>query len=143
MPMAMPLNVIPTGVSPVLQTRSLDRWFNTCTVLASGSLQNCAAGEQPVWRAKNVYMLQTGSPYLTSVRLPGIRNVDISVTKSNRITERVDLLFRADLINATNTAQFYGGPVTDANNANFGHIAGAMDQSNLPRFVQLSMKLRF
>jgi hypothetical protein len=39
--------------------------------------------------------------------------------------------------------QFYNGPVTDVNNPNFGRIAGAVSQSNLPRFIQLSMKLEF
>lgn len=60
-----------------------------------------------------------------------------------RLSERVDLLFRADFINAFNSPQFFNGPVVDVNSGNFGRIAGAMDQSNLPRFVQLSMKLRF
>ncbi len=69
--------------------------------------------------------------------------MDISVIKHNRITERIDLLFRADFINAFNSPQFFNGPVDDVNNANFGRISGAMDQSNLPRFVQLSMKLTF
>jgi hypothetical protein len=76
-------------------------------------------------------------------RLLPIRNLDASVIKSNYIHERFDLLFRVDFINATNTPQFFSGPVTDVNNGNFGRISGAMDQSNLPRFVQFSLKLRF
>jgi hypothetical protein len=77
------------------------------------------------------------------VRIPGIHNVDLSLIKHNHITERIDLLFRADFINAFNSPQFFNGPVNDVNNGNFGRIAAAMDQSNLPRFVQFSMKLRF
>jgi hypothetical protein len=77
------------------------------------------------------------------VRLPPIRNLDASVIKNNYIHERFDLLFRVDFINATNTPQFFSGPVTDVNNGNFGRISGAMDQSNLPRFIQFSLKLRF
>ena len=46
-------------------------------------------------------------------------------------------------INAFNSPQFFSGPIDDVNNANFGRVSGAMDQSNLPRFVQLSMKLQF
>jgi hypothetical protein len=52
-------------------------------------------------------------------------------------------VFRADFINAFNSPQFFSGPVTDVNNGNFGRISGAMDQSNLPRFIQLSLKLQF
>jgi hypothetical protein len=65
------------------------------------------------------------------------------VIKHSRITERLDLVFRADFINAFNSPQFFSGPVTDVNNGNFGRISGAMDQSNLPRFIQLSLKLQF
>jgi hypothetical protein len=83
------------------------------------------------------------SSRLASVRLPGIHNVDISVIKRNRITERISLLFRADFINGFNSPQFYSGPVTSVTSGNFGRISGAMDQSNLPRFIQLSMKLVF
>ena len=52
-------------------------------------------------------------------------------------------MFRVDFLNATNTPQFFSGPITDVNHGNFGRIAGAMDQSNLPRFIQFSMKLKF
>ena len=46
-------------------------------------------------------------------------------------------------MNATNTPQFFNGPILDVNSGNFGRISGALDQSNLPRFVQLSLKLQF
>jgi hypothetical protein len=83
------------------------------------------------------------SSRLASVRIPGVHNVDISVIKRNRLTERVDLVFRADFINGFNSPQFFSGPVTTVTSGNFGRISGAIDQSNLPRFIQLSMKLRF
>ena len=60
-----------------------------------------------------------------------------------RVADTFNLIFRADFINATNTPQFFSGPVTDVNSGNFGRISGAMDQSNLPRFIQFSLKLRF
>ncbi|HWD99994.1 MAG TPA: hypothetical protein VG345_13185, partial [Bryobacteraceae bacterium] len=119
------------------------QWFNTCTLLASGATQNCTAGEQPAWTIRQPDTLQMWSSRLASVRLPGIHNVDISVIKRNRITERISLLFRADFINGFNSPQFYSGPVTSVTSGNFGRISGAMDQSNLPRFIQLSLKLVF
>ena len=80
---------------------------------------------------------------MSGLRLPGIHNVDASIIKHNRITERFDLVFRVDFINAFNSPQFFSGPIIDVNNANFGRISGAMDQSNLPRFIQFSLKLKF
>lgn len=145
----MPLNLanspnsVPTGVNPALANPSLDRWFDNCTLLANGATRGCSGSEPPAWTVRQAFQLQTWSTRLASVRMPGIHNVDISVIKHNRLTERFDLLFRADFINALNSPQFFSGPVTDVNNANFGRIAGAMDQSNLPRFIQLSMKLSF
>ena len=135
-------NSVPLG-NPALSHPTLDRWFNTCTILANGSTRSCLSGEQPVWAVRQPNTLQTWSSLLASVRKPGIHNVDISLIKHTRITERLDLLFRADFINAFNSPQFYNGPVTDVNSPNFVRISGAMDQSNLPRFVQLSMKLQF
>ena len=63
--------------------------------------------------------------------------------KQIAITERFSVTFRAEAMNATNTPQFYSGPTVDINSANFGRISGAIDQTNLPRFVQLSLKLQF
>jgi hypothetical protein len=129
--------------NPALSNPALEQWFNTCTVLANGTTRGCASGQQPVWGVRPANTLQTWSSRLTSVRKPGIHNVDISLIKRTRLTERFNLLFRADFINAFNSPQFFSGPITDVNNSNFGRISGAMDQSNLPRFVQLSMKLQF
>jgi hypothetical protein len=112
-------------------------------LLAGGATRGCAANEQPAWTIRQPDTLQVWSTRLASVRLPGIHNVDISVVKHNHITEKIDMLLRADFINAFNSPQFYNGPINDVNSANFGLISGAMDQSNLPRFVQLSMKLQF
>lgn len=143
MPMNFPSNATPTGADPRLANRSLDRWFDTCTLLPNGSSRGCVNGESPVWQIRQPFTLQTWSTRLGSVRVPGVRNLDVSVMKHTKIGERVDVLFRTDFLNATNTPQFFSGPVVDVNSANFGRISGAMDQSNLPRFIQLSMKLQF
>jgi hypothetical protein len=143
MPMSFPANAAPTGLNPALSDPTLMQWFNTCTQLANGTTRGCQAGQQPAWTIRQPFTLQQWSSRLSSVRIPPIHNLDMSVIKNNYIHERFDLIFRADFINATNTPQFFSGPVTDVNNGNFGRISGAMDQSNLPRFIQLSMKLRF
>jgi hypothetical protein len=143
MPMSFPSGAAPTGVNPALADPSLTEWFNTCTLLANGSTQNCHGNEQPAWTIRQANTLQVWSSRLSSVRLPGVHNVDISVIKRNQITERFTLVFRTDFINGFNSPQFFSGPVTTVTSGNFGRISGAMDQSNLPRFIQLSLKLQF
>ncbi len=143
MPMSFPSGAAPTGVDPALSDPSLTQWFNTCTMLASGAKQNCVGNEQVAWTIRQPDTLQLWSSRLASVRIPGIHNVDISVMKHNRINERFELLFRTDFINAFNSPQFFSGPITTITSGTFGRISGAMDQSNLPRFIQFSMKLQF
>lgn len=143
MPMVSPTGAMPTGVDPRYEDQSLERYFNTCTLLANGATRGCVGNEQPAWMLRPAFTLQNWSTRITSVRVPGIRNLDLAVMKRTAITERVSLIFRAEAMNATNTPQFYNGPVVDVNSANFGRIAGALDQTNLPRFLQLSLKLQF
>jgi hypothetical protein len=140
---AVAANAVPTGVSPRLSGRTLDRWFNTCTLLANGSTRGCLAGEQPVWTILQPFTVRTWPARLASVRVAGIRNLDASVIKNNYFGDRYNLIFRADFLNATNSVQFFNGPVTDANNPSFGRIAGAQTQTNLPRFIQLSLRFQF
>ena len=140
-PVAYPTGAAPTGVNPKLSHPTLDRWFSTCTLLADGMTSGCLQGEQPAWTIRQSYTEQQWSSYFSNIRMPGIYNLDMSVMKTNRITERVNLVFRTDFLNATNTPQFFSGPTTDVNSANFGKIVG--DQSNLPRVIQLSLKLQF
>jgi hypothetical protein len=143
MPMNFPSGAAPTGVNPALSNPSLTQWFNTCTQLANGSTEYCQGNEKVAWTIRQADTLQMWSSRLASVRLPGVHNVDISVIKRTRIKERMDLVFRTDFINAFNSPQFFSGPITSITSGNFGRISGAMDQSNLPRFVQFSLKLQF
>jgi len=141
--MDFPGNAVPTGVSPKLDSPSLDRWFNTCTAVSPGVTRGCVGSEQPVWTVRQPFVLQTWSARVTWYRRPPIRNLDLSVIKNTKLTERVGLQFRTDFLNATNTPQFFNGPINDVNNGLFGRISGAQTQTNLPRFVQLSLRLQF
>jgi TonB dependent receptor len=143
LPMTFPTNAVPTGVSPGLSNRSLERWFNTCTLLPNGTTRGCLSGEQPVWTILQPFTVRTWPTKLSSVRVPAIRNLDASVIKNNYIRERYNLIFRVDFLNATNSVQFFSGPVVDVNNPNFGRISPAQAQSNLPRFIQLSLRFQF
>ncbi len=136
-------NSIPIG-NPAKSNPSISQgWFNTCTLQPGGGTQNCVGSQTPVWAIRGAQTLQTWSTRLANVRNPGVRNVDMSVMKNIQFTQRFGLLFRTDFINSLNSPQFFSGPVSDVNSANFGKIAGAMDQSNLPRFIQFSLKAEF
>lgn len=143
MPLVLAPNTVPTGASPVYDGQNLDRWINNCTLLTNGSTSNCLSGETPAWTVRPANTLQTWSTRMTSVRTGGIRNLDVAVMKRTQLTERLTLTIRGELMNATNTPQFYNGPNMDVNNGNFGRISGAQNQTNLPRFGQISMKLQF
>lgn len=141
MPMAFPSGVAPTGNSPSLPNQSLSRWFNTCTQTPTG-LRDCQSGEKPAWQTTKPFQLTTWSPYLSSVRKPGIDDLELSIAKDTRIRERYSLKFRADFINATNTPQWFNGPNTSATSGSFGQVVPAAP-TNDPRVIMLSLRFQF
>jgi hypothetical protein len=106
--------------------RTVDRWFNI-----EGFDRTPAR--------------QLGSNYRTNLRqFPGVQAqglnlVDLSIIKAFNIKERAKLQFRTEFINAFNHAQF-GDPNRDVTNSNFGRLTS---QSNLPRNIQLALRLVF
>ncbi|MDQ2900396.1 MAG: hypothetical protein M3Y07_11440, partial [Acidobacteriota bacterium] len=75
----------------------------------------------------------------TGVRAAWTRNLDFSLFKNFKFMERFNLEFRAEAFNLTNTPVF-SAPGATINGANFGVVTG---QSNLPRNMQLALKLLF
>jgi hypothetical protein len=69
---------------------------------------------------------------------PPTRQLDLTLSKQWRLKENVMLLFRADMFNITNTAQF-NNPGATFNTSTFGVISSAGD----PRELQFAMKLVF
>jgi hypothetical protein len=78
---------------------------------------------------------------LPDVRNPGIKNLDASLFKNFRFTEDVNVQFRAEAFNLTNTPQF-GIPGSQLGGAGFGAITGYAN-GQAPRQVQLALKLLF
>jgi hypothetical protein len=77
-------------------------------------------------------------------RLPGFRRQplnlwDLSLIKNFSIKERVKIQLRGEFLNAFNHPQF-GDPNTDPTSSDFGKVTS---QSNLPRNVQLGLKVVF
>jgi carboxypeptidase family protein len=69
---------------------------------------------------------------------PGINNFDFALIKSTQLTERVNLMFRAEFFNIFNHAQFLT-PSGILGASNFGEVTAAA----APRIGQLSLKLNF
>jgi hypothetical protein len=75
------------------------------------------------------------------LRGPGAVNVELSVFRSFSLTERVDLQFRVEAFNVTNTPHF-GQPATNASNrANFGTITTTADQDQ--RTLRFGLRVSF
>jgi hypothetical protein len=72
-------------------------------------------------------------------RGPGQYNLDFSLFKDIRITERYNLQFRSEMFNLFNHANF-SDPTTDLDNPNFGVIRGTTVNA---RLIQFALKLSF
>src|SRR5439155_19748613 len=76
-----------------------------------------------------------GNGFLTG---PGLWNLDFSLGKNFKITERIQFQFRADMLNAFNHANL-NVVETNLNNARFGQRTGSYD----PRTVQFHSRVSF
>jgi hypothetical protein len=74
------------------------------------------------------------------VNNPTAYDVDTLLEKNTAIGEGIHLTLRAELFNAPNTVVF-SGPTTSVTSSTFGKII--LSQSNSPRQVQISLRLRF
>jgi hypothetical protein len=73
------------------------------------------------------------------VRGPSQRNLDFSIQRSFPLAETLNLQFRTDFFNLTNTPNF-GLPDNDHNSASFGVISTTASN---PRILQFALKLLF
>ena len=108
-------NRIANGTLPADQ-RSIDRWFDVSAFTV-----------QPQYTYGN-----SGHNILFG---PGMRNLDLSLSKSFRISEGKRLQFRAESFNMTNTPAF-DQPGATINGLGVGQITGADD----PRRIQFGLK---
>jgi hypothetical protein len=87
------------------------------------------------------FTLRALSSLVPDLRAAGLKKWDLTVMKKVRLTERVDMDFRAEFYNAWNTTHF-GAPNTTVTSASFGHITGTLAGGG-PREIQLAMRLSF
>ncbi len=76
---------------------------------------------------------------ITQLRQDGTHNADVSLNKNFKIWEAINLQFRTDFFNLTNTPQF-GAPNTFVGSSTFGQVTY---QANSPRAIQFGLKLTF
>ena len=116
------------GVSPVIQgsrsnAQRVAKWFNTT-----------AFATPPAYTYGSVPRAYDG------VRGPGLQNADASVIKDTKL-ESLDVSFRAECFNVTNTPHF-SLPNTTLQNASFGTV-GSTVISPPQRELQFGLKLDF
>jgi hypothetical protein len=109
--------------SPVLPDgqQSLDRWFDT------KAFTNPAP-----------FTLGNDSRTQPNLRGPSEQNFNLSLSRSQRLKEGVNLQFRAEFFNAFNHPR-YGEPVGNVNDVNFGKIISGGN----PRQIQFGLRLSF
>ncbi len=113
------------GVDPndVSGGRTPDRWFNTA------AFQNPAPGT-------------FGNVGHFTLRAPGITNLDFSLFKTFPISERINLQFRAESFNLTNTPQFNPESLNlTQGNSRFGTLNGT--NPGTTRNFQFALRLQF
>jgi hypothetical protein len=107
--------VLPSG------QQSLDRWFDT------KAFTNPAP-----------FTLGNDSRTQPNLRGPSEQNFNLSLSRSQRLKEGVNLQFRAEFFNAFNHPR-YGEPVGNVNDVNFGKIISGGN----PRQIQFGLRLSF
>lgn len=109
----------PNLVGKIEGAKTVEKWFNT------------AAFAEP---APGFF----GNAGRNIIREPGIHKWDMSFFKNNRLTESVNLQFRAEFFNIFNHASFNGINTTFGSGA-FGRVTSARDA----RIIQFGLKLGF
>jgi len=115
------LKDVPTG------SKDVNRWFNVNAGFERDNTRQLAS---------NVRRLSTR---FAGIRADGPDNWDLSLIKNSSVTERINIQFRAEAINAMNHPQFTAPNTAPANTA-FGVVTG---EFAWPRVIQFGMKVLF
>ena len=109
--------------------RTLDRWFN----IDAGFERTAAKG--PAAYHRRVFPLR-----IEGLRADGLNRWDANLQRDFRLTERVTLQVRVDVMNVMNHTQF-AAPAVDPYSTNFGRITATT--INTMRMPQLQARIRF
>ena len=76
-----------------------------------------------------------------TMRGPGVVNTDLSLFRTFKLRERLDMQFRAEAFNLSNTPHF-ANPNRNANSSNFGKILETQSQDAIARSREFRFALR-
>jgi hypothetical protein len=107
------------------------------------------AGDTGLWFDTSAFARPTGARFGTvgrnTMRGPGVVNMDMSLFRTFPIKERVNLQFRAESFNISNTPHF-ANPSGNANSSNFGRITATQsnaDAGGRSREFRFGLRLGF
>jgi hypothetical protein len=112
--------------------------LNITPALRSRSTMLAVADASGKLLARNAAPGEFGNLAPRFLQGPGSFRMDLNLIKRVKISERYELMLRADAENLTNRPQF-GNPNTDINSLNFGRITGASGN----RILVVSGRLNF
>lgn len=95
--------------------------------------------DKSVFSQPTAFTFGNMGPRVSDIRNDGLFNWDLSVFKNFRVTERIKVQFRTEMLNAMNTPQF-GGLNTGVTSSSFGVVSS---QANAPRQIQFGLKILF
>jgi hypothetical protein len=107
--------------------RTVDRWFNI------------DAGFNRITAQQLGSNIRTMPSRFSGIRADGPNNWDLSVIKNTRVSESLNVQFRAEAINALNHPQFTA-PNTTVTSTAFGTVTG---EFAWPRVIQFGLKALF
>ncbi|HJZ67017.1 MAG TPA: carboxypeptidase-like regulatory domain-containing protein, partial [Blastocatellia bacterium] len=118
-----------------------DRWFNPCTLLADGkTLRNCLPGDKPAWQVNAPGTF--GNAGRNILRGDGLKNFDLGIYRSFRITERQSVQFRSEVFNLPNHPNFFF-PNTSLSSSAFATISRAASASQIGAQRQIQFGLKY
>jgi len=139
----------PSGLQPISKSAATanpiyTHWWNTCYINSAGANTDCTIDSTPAWRQTVSNQLYEWGPYMHGVRYVGVHDLELGLRKDTQIKERYTLTFAANMINALNSAQFFGDAQTSFTNGNWGIVAEPNSApSNDPRVIEIYMSFQF
>jgi len=126
-----------------IDSPTADRWFNPCTLLADGKTRrNCGPNDTPAWQLNAINTF--GNAGRNILRSDGLRNFDLGLYRSFRVTERQTLQFRSEIFNLANHPNLFI-PNAQASSSAFGSVSRAafQSQTGAQRQIQFALKYVF